>query len=226
MSERRGFTVCGLCFGEHIGPCKPVATREQQHVLKKCVCGNCPVCDWGAAICVNCGRAEVELIQPCVPPAAATGPVPPVVAPLDDIIEPEPILESDLERNRPTWPVPEQAQPPTEGLSFADWWATWAGRDSNDFNSANAGWIAHRELSLRQPTGSGELRQYLSDDGTYFQGPTSVINAAIAEAERKARLDEANWWAAGDHSSDVANNPCETERCRKCARFVKLGRGQ
>jgi len=35
------------------------------HVLKECNCGNCPVCEWGAGICVNCNAAEIELEKPC-----------------------------------------------------------------------------------------------------------------------------------------------------------------
>lgn len=47
------------------------------HVLmtsKTCSCkdvklvdrtNNCPVCDWGLGVCVNCGAAEIGLDKPC-----------------------------------------------------------------------------------------------------------------------------------------------------------------
>jgi len=27
---------------------------------------NCPVCDWGLAICRKCGKAECDLEKPCI----------------------------------------------------------------------------------------------------------------------------------------------------------------
>lgn len=33
--------------------------------------GDCPVCDWGLGVCADCGRAECDLDQPCVPKCKA-----------------------------------------------------------------------------------------------------------------------------------------------------------
>jgi hypothetical protein len=45
-----------------------------QHIiltLETCGCGgitgNCPVCDWGRAVCANCGRSDAALQAPCEP---------------------------------------------------------------------------------------------------------------------------------------------------------------
>ena len=45
-----------------------------EHVIKECDCNNedCPICNWGAEICKNCGGAEGELDQPCEPPKDKT----------------------------------------------------------------------------------------------------------------------------------------------------------
>jgi len=41
-----------------------------EHQIKTCNCGEptCPICEWGASICSVCGKAEVELSEPCVVP--------------------------------------------------------------------------------------------------------------------------------------------------------------
>lgn len=48
--------------------------KDKQHVLKtsaNCGCTKgtdekCPVCEWGASVCSVCGKAEVELDEPCI----------------------------------------------------------------------------------------------------------------------------------------------------------------
>jgi hypothetical protein len=40
-------------------------TKPLKHLMKTCNCGDCPVCDWGAGICVRCGGAEGQLQPSC-----------------------------------------------------------------------------------------------------------------------------------------------------------------
>jgi hypothetical protein len=61
---------------DHIDQVAPVV-RDRKiingHVIvepKDCTCDkysrfNCPVCDGGLSVCINCGAAEIELDQPC-----------------------------------------------------------------------------------------------------------------------------------------------------------------
>lgn len=45
----------------------PWGKIDPQHIIKACTCnkGNCPICDWGLAVCAVCGKAEAELIETC-----------------------------------------------------------------------------------------------------------------------------------------------------------------
>lgn len=45
--------------------------KHEIRTPKTCPCdkstGNCPTCDWGLAVCLKCGRAEIDLDKSCTP---------------------------------------------------------------------------------------------------------------------------------------------------------------
>ena len=133
-----------------------------------------------------------------------------------------------------------QAQPPAEGLTadvpqyeIDDILASGLSAD----NTLRR--MAAEIERLRQPAGSGELRfeqmlalfipqhdgrQYVSqqDRALAHAIVTEFLRPAIAEAERKARLDEARWWYnIMNFSAKDANNPYPDQQ-----RIAELERGK
>ena len=61
----------------------------------------------------------------------------------------------------------------------------------------------------------------------------NLLKSLIADLQRQAqvreigaRLDEAKWWAAGDHASTYEESGCEIQNCRKCNRLAELTRAK
>ena len=68
-------------------------------------------------------------------------------------------------------------------------------------------------------------KEWLNEIFGHDQWPEEVyklVEKRLTAFEREMRLDEATWWADGNHAAKYEDSGCESENCRKCKRLAAL----
>ena len=66
------------------------------------------------------------------------------------------------------------------------------------------------------------LGDAVSCDLDNYQKQIDAIECWVERRLAKERLEEAKWWAAGEHAAKYDDSGCETENCRQCKRIAEL----